>query len=143
MKRSLFIPDCKKLSAVLPIEVRFSEVDSMGIVWHGNYPKYLEDGRENFGKKYGTDYMSIFNKHALMVPIVHMQLSYKKQLFYGESALLTTTFCDHPAAKICFQYELRSVPDKQLILTAETIQVFMDTDRRLVLNTPPFLKNGK
>jgi len=26
------------------IRVRFSEVDSMGVVWHGNYLKYFEDG---------------------------------------------------------------------------------------------------
>ena len=30
------------------IIVRFSEVDSMRIVWHGNYLKYFEDGRESF-----------------------------------------------------------------------------------------------
>ena len=35
------------------IEVRFSEVDSMSVVWHGNYVKYLEDGREAFGKEFG------------------------------------------------------------------------------------------
>jgi len=31
--------------------IRFSEVDSMGVVWHGNYIKYFEDGREAFGNK--------------------------------------------------------------------------------------------
>ena len=25
------------------IKVRFGEVDSMGIVWHGNYVKYIEE----------------------------------------------------------------------------------------------------
>ena len=29
------------------IDVRFSEVDSMGVVWHGAYPLYLEDARED------------------------------------------------------------------------------------------------
>ena len=27
------------------LEIRFSEVDMMGVVWHGNYPLYLEDAR--------------------------------------------------------------------------------------------------
>ena len=31
------------------IRVRFSEVDSMQIVWHGEYVRYFEDGREAFG----------------------------------------------------------------------------------------------
>ncbi len=28
--------------------VRFSEIDSMQIVWHGEYVRYFEDGRESF-----------------------------------------------------------------------------------------------
>lgn len=28
--------------------VRFSEIDSMQIVWHGEYVRYFEDGREAF-----------------------------------------------------------------------------------------------
>lgn len=32
------------------IKVRFSEIDSMQIVWHGEYVRYFEDGREAFGK---------------------------------------------------------------------------------------------
>ena len=39
------------------IRVRFSEVDSMGVVWHGNYLKYFEDGREAFGRKHGLGYV--------------------------------------------------------------------------------------
>ena len=30
--------------------VRFSEIDSMQIVWHGEYVRYFEDGREAFGQ---------------------------------------------------------------------------------------------
>ena len=31
------------------LRVRFSEVDSMEVVWHGEYVRYMEDGREAFG----------------------------------------------------------------------------------------------
>ena len=34
------------LSVEKKIDIRFSEVDSMGVVWHGSFVKYLEDGRE-------------------------------------------------------------------------------------------------
>lgn len=44
------------------IKVRFSEIDSMQIVWHGEYVRYFEDGREAFGKRYGLDYMSIYRE---------------------------------------------------------------------------------
>ena len=44
------------LISELEIKIRFSETDAMGIVWHGNYIKYMEDGREDWGKNHGLSY---------------------------------------------------------------------------------------
>ena len=58
--------------------VRFSEIDSMQIVWHGEYVRYFEDGREAFGKQYGLDYMSIY-REGYMVPIVDLTCQFKQE----------------------------------------------------------------
>ena len=68
------------------VKVRFGEVDSMGIVWHGNYVKYIEEGRESFGKKYGISYLDIYAKNV-MAPVVSMKLDFKKQI----NAIVTGT----------------------------------------------------
>ena len=59
------------------IKVRFSEIDSMQIVWHGEYVRYFEDGREAFGKRYGLDYMSIY-REGYVVPIVDLTCQFKQ-----------------------------------------------------------------
>ena len=59
----------KRLTAEKDFEVRFSEVDSMNIVWHGSYPLYFEDAREAFGAKYGLGYMTIFS-NGYFAPLV-------------------------------------------------------------------------
>ena len=41
----------------IEMAVRFNEADPLGIVWHGHYIRYFEDGREDFGKKYGLAYL--------------------------------------------------------------------------------------
>lgn len=46
------------------IEVPFFDVDSMHIVWHGNYVKYLETARCAFLSAIGYDY----NEMALKTP---------------------------------------------------------------------------
>ena len=51
------------LSETVRVQVRFSEVDSIKMVWHGNYITYMEDAREAFGRKYGLEYMYIYD-HA-------------------------------------------------------------------------------
>ena len=133
----------KTLSYYTEIKVRFGETDAMGVVWHGNYVKYLEDGREAFGKKYGLTYMGVYNNHGYMIPLVKINIDYKNQLFYEDEAILKTTFVDTPAAKICFEYELRRKSDNKIIITAETVQVFMTKDRELELNTPKFFQKWK
>ena len=75
------------------IRVRFSEVDSMGIVWHGQYIRYFEDGREDFGNKFGISYLDFYEK-GILVPIVKIDLNYKKPLIYGDTALVETRFVD-------------------------------------------------
>ncbi len=133
----------KILSHKTDIKVRFGEVDSMGIVWHGNYVKYLEDGREAFGKKYGLTYMGVFKNHGYMIPMVKIEIDYKNQLFYEDEAVLKTTFIDSPAAKIYFRYELTRKSDNKLIITAETVQIFMNKNRELELNMPDFFRDWK
>jgi len=57
------------LKCETPIRVRFCEVDSMGITWHGSYVKYLEDAREEFGRKYGLGYLDIYG-NGFYAPLV-------------------------------------------------------------------------
>ena len=135
--------DSKRISHISNINVRFGEVDSMGIVWHGNYVKYLEDGREAFGKKYGLGYMDVFNKHGFMLPIVKLDIDYKNQLFYEDEAEITVSLIENAASKLIFEYELRRKKDNLLIIKALSIQIFMNKDRKLELNTPEFFKQWK
>jgi acyl-CoA thioester hydrolase len=40
----------KTLTERTEVDIHFYDIDSVKIVWHGNYLKYLENGREAFGK---------------------------------------------------------------------------------------------
>ena len=50
------------LTTEIEFDIRFSETDAMGVVWHGNYLKYFEDGREAFGKEFGMEYLDIYSE---------------------------------------------------------------------------------
>ena len=60
------------LKSIVEIPIKFSEVDSLRVVWHGNYVRYFEDGREAFGRQYGLGYLDIFENGNLAVPIVDL-----------------------------------------------------------------------
>lgn len=131
-----------RLIALKEFEVRFSEVDSMGIVWHGSYVKYFEDGREEFGKKYGIGYMHIF-RNGFYAPLVDLNFQFRKPLPYETKAIVETKFINTPAAKIQFEYRIFLPTDNTIICTGSSTQVFLDKNYQLIWFIPPFYDEWK
>ena len=123
-------------------KVRFSEIDSMQIVWHGEYVRYFEDGREAFGKQYGLDYMSIY-REGYMVPIVDLTCQFKQSLSFGEEAIVETRYIACEAAKIKFEYVIYRASDQSVVATGSTMQVFLNLNKELELINPPFYMEWK
>ncbi|MDR2042655.1 MAG: acyl-CoA thioesterase [Tannerella sp.] len=124
------------------IEVRFSEVDSMNIVWHGSYALYFEDAREAFGKTFGLSYRQCFANQCY-APLVELHVHYKHPLFHGQRARVDIAYRQVPAAKIIFDYEIHLLPDNRLVTTGSSTQVFLDKDFRLLWENPPFYEAWK
>ncbi len=131
-----------QLTNRIEVAVRFSEVDALGIVWHGHYLKFFEDGREAFGKQYELGYLDIHRQHFL-VPLVNINVDFKRAVKYGESLIIETTYIDSPAAKIIFNYKLYRSSDKELVATGESTQIFMDLKRELYFTLPEFFREWK
>lgn len=124
------------------VKVRFNEVDSLTIVWHGHYLKYLEDGREAFGNKYGIGYLDVYNA-GLATPLVKVDINYKRPLKYGDTAVVETRFISTEAAKIIFDYTVFNQTTGEIVATAQTIQVFIDKNAELILTLPSFYSDWK
>ncbi|WP_075559535.1 acyl-CoA thioesterase [Parabacteroides timonensis] len=125
------------------LRVRFSEVDSMEVVWHGEYVRYMEDGREAFGRQYGIGYTDIRDA-GYVVPIVELDVQYKQFLKYGESAIVETRYIRTDAAKILFEYIIFRESDETVVATGSSVQVFVNKATGLLeLNNPDFYKMWK
>ena len=124
------------------VKVRFGEVDSMGIVWHGNYVKYIEEGRESFGHKYGISYLDIY-ANDVMALVFKMNIDFKKQVQYGDKLIIETEYVDTAAAKIIFNYKIFRKSDNELMAIASTTQVFIDLNREMILYPPQFVLEWK
>ena len=124
------------------IKVRFGEVDSMRIVWHGNYLRYFEDGRESFGEKYKLGYLDVY-KHNVMIPLVKVTCDFKKPLVYGDTAIVETRFVNTDAAKIVFEYTVFRASDLEVMATGSSVQVFLTPEGELVLFPPEFFTGWK
>lgn len=124
------------LSHKTEVNVRFNEADPLGIVWHGHYVRYFEDGREAFGKQYGLSYLDFF-REGIVVPIVSIHCDYKKPLRYGDTMSIQVTYEPSPAARLHLRYEIIELSRNELVASGTTTQVFVDSKTFELHLTPP------
>lgn len=130
------------LSVEKSLEIRFSEVDMMQVVWHGSYILYMEDAREAFGAEYGLSYHK-YIEEMIFAPLVDIRQQFKRPIRYGMTPVIRITYRPCEAAKIIFDYEIFDPQTKDVFFTATTTQVFMDRDYRLLWESPAFYEDWK
>ncbi|MCP4450383.1 MAG: acyl-CoA thioesterase [Planctomycetes bacterium] len=126
------------LQLITPRQVRFEEVDSMGIVWHGRYPSYFEDGRVALGHKYGISY-SDFIREQIPLPIRQMQIDYHHPLQFEDRFEIETFLHFSDATRVNFEYAIRNHQER-LICTGCTVQLMLDSSLNVLVSNPPFFQ---
>jgi acyl-CoA thioester hydrolase len=132
----------KILSEKTEVEIHFYDIDSVNIVWHGNYVKYLENGREAFGKKYGIAYMDIYN-NGYVTPIVDLHVRYRDMVAYEEILIIETRYVPTKSSKLIFEYTIYRKSDMSVVAEAETIQMFLNKSGEIEYYTPDFYEKWK
>jgi len=139
MKKAYFRPTegapaalCRTVERV----VRFEEVDPLGIVWHGRYPSYFEDGRVLLGEKYGIGYMD-FYRQGVVAPIKQLHVDYQRPLEFGEPFTIEAILHWSDAARLNHEFILRNAQG-EVTTTGYSVQLLMDQQRNVLMLPPAF-----
>lgn len=124
------------LRTVCERRVRFEEVDPLGIVWHGRYPSYFEDGRESLGIKFGIGYLTM-KEHNIAAPIKQMHFDYHAPLSFGDTAHIETLLHYNEAARLNYEFTIRNNAG-EITTTGYTVQLFVDDMQELMMFPPDF-----
>ena len=121
------------------IRVRFHEVDSWGIVWHGHYIAWFEVGRSVLLNKFQLSPQD-FTRLGYIAPVVDLKCSYKEPARLGDDIIIRTTALKPTKAALTFQFEILRKRDRKLLVTGEETQVLQALDGRLLYYIPPNLQ---
>jgi len=133
-----------KLFTEAKFEVRFYDCDPLGIVWHGNYAKFFELGRDTFAQEYNLDFANIFHQYKYSTPLIALDFSFKKPLMYRDIAIVRATYRPTDSAKLIFDYAITREATGERICTGSTTQVFVEQESRLLsLTVPEFYQDWK
>ena len=121
----------------IPIRVRYGETDQMGVVHHGNYALYLELGRTEWLRKKGISYKQM-EDDGIMLPVISMDLKFKKSALYDEVIKVKTTLPKIPSVKIEFNYEIFN-DSGDVLITANTVLAFIDMKTKRPIKCPDYI----
>jgi acyl-CoA thioester hydrolase len=121
------------------IRVRFHEVDSWGMVWHGHYIAWFEVGRSALLSKFQLSPQD-FTRLGYIAPVIDLKCSYKEPARLGDEIILRTTVLKPTKAALTFQFEVLRKKDRKLLVSGEETQVLLTLDGKMLYYIPPELE---
>jgi len=127
------------LTAMALRAVRFQEVDLMGVVWHGRYAEYFEDGRSAVGRAFGLDYRDFF-REGIKAPVVNFEIEYGRSLLPGDTFRVETSLHWSEAVRLNHTYLIRREADGLITARGSTVQLLLDCQDQLLLVWPDYFQ---
>ncbi len=103
------------------LRAEFFDVDSMNVVYHGNYVKFLEVARCNLLDKIGYGYSEMVATR-FMFPVTTLSLKYVRSLRFEEEMVVRASLVEWEN-RIRIKYEIRSLETGKVVTKAETTQM--------------------
>ncbi|MEO6325057.1 MAG: thioesterase family protein [Thermoanaerobaculia bacterium] len=122
------------------LDVRFPEVDSYGVVWHGHYILYCEVARNALCAAGGLTPAEALAA-GYKVPITRFEMNLRRSARLDDRLAVEVTLRPPETAKLVMDYAIRRVHAKRELLgTGTTEQVILNPGGELLLTFPAAVK---
>lgn len=116
------------------VTVRFNEVDTYGVAWHGHYVAWMEVGRNDLAHRFGLDATQLADL-GYLAPVVEMELKYRRPARYNEEIRILTTARRTETATLEFSCRIVAA-DGILCASGRTVHALTDRDGVLQYRLP-------
>ena len=121
------------------LAVRFREVDSYGVVWHGHYLDWMETARHAYAAAFDFD-IAGFQRRGFRLPMLECRLDFRQAAGLGDTVAIDVRLGEEPRRALAFDYTLWRAADGRLLARARTVQVLQGEDGGLLLRWPEELE---
>jgi acyl-CoA thioester hydrolase len=118
-----------------PIRVRFNEIDSYQVAWHGHYVAWMEEARNELAGRFGVDAAQIAAA-GFRAPVVALELEFLRPARFGEELRVRTTLARKQTATLEFSCQIIG-EDGRLSARGRTVHALTDADGVLQYTLPP------
>ena len=109
--------------------------DHAGVMWHGNYFNWLEEGRINALSEVGVNYFDI-TKRGFDLPLINSSIKYIKPLYLGDKIIIESIFNIGKSPKINVNQKFLN-EKKEVLTIAEVNMVLINKDNFTIIRRRP------
>lgn len=109
------------LKATITTKIYFYDVDAMQVVWHGNYPRFLEIARSALMDKLDYNYSQMVES-GYMWPIIDMRLKYVRPIVLNQTIIVEAELIEFEN-RLVVNYHIYDETTNVVLTKATTIQV--------------------
>ena len=111
--------------------IYYHDTDAGGVVYYGNYLKYLEESRTEHLETKGLSVQS-FLERGLLYAVRQCSITYRSPARYGDTLLCEAEITKVSAAQIFFDQKIFHKEDRRLIVEAQVTLACLSPDFRPV-----------
>ena len=113
-----------RFSVVIELTIPFHDVDSMGVVWHGNYFRYFEIAREALLNQFNYGYRAM-KASGYLWPVVDTRVKYRAPLLF-EQKITVSAKLEEYENRLRIGYVIADLNTGKRLSTGYTIQVAVE-----------------
>jgi len=126
------------ISAAVICQAQFYDLDPMEVVWHGNYPRFLEQARTALMEKIGYSFAEM-TASGFLWPIVDMRIKYVGPVLLRQEIEVTATLKEY-LHSLKIDYRIADRASGAVLTKAHTMQVAVAADtQEMALECPAAL----
>jgi len=127
--------DDPRFSTEVELVIAFHDVDSMDVVWHGNYFRYLEIAREKLLNQLNYGYR-VMRDNGHMWPIIDARIKYPGAVQFEQKIRVVARLLEYEN-RLKIGYTLFDAETGKKTTEAWTIQVAVDSEKKEMLFISP------
>src|SRR5690625_2843813 len=123
------------ISTTISLRVRYGETEQMGIVYHGNYPSYLEVARTQFFNHIDISYKSL-EEHGIKLRVTDLNIKCLKPAHFDQELAIRVSLRESTKGlRIIFDNEIFN-KNGNLLTTASTSLAIINKENRRPIRCP-------
>ena len=105
-------------------KAQYHETDQMGVIYHANYFKWMEEARVALLDSLGFSYAEI-ERSGIAAAVVGVSAEYRKPVCFGDEVTVDARVAKYNGVTVTFAYEIRNAVDGAICTTGMTKHCFL------------------